>query len=267
MNADWFDGVARDLARGMPRRNAVRVMAGAAVFTLFGLRGRAGTGEHSGGHQPDPGCPDGIRSFYRPDCPNPVPKQNYTPGVNGCGPEGGVFGTGVNAVPNSPLGIANFTSACNGHDVGYGICNRPKKDTDDQFLTDMVQTCVSSYGGGGVFGSIAAVACFKAALTYHDAVANLGGAAYQAGQEAACDCCECKGATGNCLRVRQYRILKERVAVFCNFLQNNPGFQPTAPLAIAGASLGMSYTYTVSEMNALMPTCVTLNALITQSAS
>ena len=117
MTPNWFDGLARDVARGMPRRNAIRLIAGTFALAAFGIRWRPGTAwgvERRLAQDPD--C-DGIRTFYRPDCPNPVPKQNYTPSVNGCGPEGGVFGTGINAVPNSPLGVANFTSACDGHDI------------------------------------------------------------------------------------------------------------------------------------------------------
>jgi hypothetical protein len=266
MNTTWFDRLARDVARGMPRRNAIRLIAGAFVLTVFGIRRRPGTvwGAERALAQ-DQDC-DGIRTLYYPECPHPVPKQNYQSGVNGCGPEGGVFGTGINAVPNSPLGIANFTSACDGHDRGYGTCNRPKKDTDDQFLRDMQSTCISTYGGGGLFGAVAMVQCFKAAQTYHDAVSKLGEAAFKAGQEAACDCCECKGSGGaKCLNPRQYRILKERVVVFCKFLQANPSFQPTGPLQLAGVSAGNFYQYSVGEQNALIPVCTELNALIEQT--
>ena len=264
MNSNWFDWLARDVARGMRRRDAIRLMAGTAAVALFGSperpEGMRGAERHPG---PDPDC-DGFRWAYYPGCANPVPKQNYKSGVNGCGPEGGVFGTGINAVPNSPYYGADFTPACNGHDEGYGTCNRPKQTTDDQFLKDMQATCAGAYGGGGVINSIALMQCRNAATTYHKAVSKLGQDAYDAGQAAACDCCECKGSGGKCMSVRQYRILQERVVVFCKFLQANPGFQPTKPLSLAGASPGKSYTFTAAEMAALIPTCTNLNALINQ---
>lgn len=265
MNANWFDGLAREVARGMPRREVIRLLAGTTVLALFGFRARAGgiVGAKSAPAQ-DPGC-DGIRTFYRPDCPNPVPKQNYTPSVNGCGPEGGVFGTGVNAVPNSPFNLANFTSACDGHDRGYGTCNRPKEVTDRQFLDDMKATCASQYSGGGLFSSIGLTQCRGAAQTYYKAVSDLGADAYQAGQAAACDCCECKGSGGGkCMNVLQYRLLQERVVVFCKFLEANPGYQPPPQGTKIAGSPGYFYTYTAAEANALIPVCTSLMQLINQ---
>jgi len=265
MNANWFDRLARDVARGMSRRETVRLLVGTTALAVFGswLRPRRVVGARSGLAQ-DPDC-DGFRTPYRPDCLNLVPKLNYTPTVNGCGPEGGVFGTGINAVPNSPLYLADFTEACNGHDRGYGTCNRPKEVTDTQFLVDMYTTCANKYSGSGVFGAILLVQCFQAAQTYHDAVSNLGDDAYKAGQEAACDCCECKGTGGKCMTVIQYRRLQERVVVFCMFLQANPGFQPPAQgLQLAGASKGHTYKYTAAEVNALTPVCKSLTQLINQ---
>jgi hypothetical protein len=264
MNSNWFDWLARDIARGMRRRDAVRLMAGTAVVALFESSGRPSWIRGADRHVAlDPDC-DGFRWPYYDGCVNPVPKLNYTPSVNGCGPEGGVFGTGINAVPNSPYVGANFTQACNGHDEGYGTCNKPKSETDEQFLKDMQAVCAGAYGGGGAINSIALMQCRNAATTYYKAVSTIGDDAYKAGQEAACDCCECKGAGGKCLNVPQYRMLQERVVVFCKFLQANPNFQPTQPLSIAGSGTGNAYHYSVGEMQALIPVCTNLLALISQ---
>jgi hypothetical protein len=265
MNANWFDRLARDVARGMSRREAVSLLVGTTALAVFGswVRPVRSWAARSGLAQ-DPDC-NGIRSFYRPDCPKLVPKQNYTPSVNGCGPEGGVFGTGINAVPNSPLFLADFTSACDGHDKGYGTCNRPKDVTDRQFLHDMYTTCGNQYPGSGMFNTMLRIQCKHAAQNYHKAVSDLGEDAYKAGQAAACDCCECEGAGGKCMTVRQYRVLQERVIVFCKYLKSNPPPPPAGQgLQIPGANPGKFYQFTAAEMNALIPVCVSLSELIDQ---
>lgn len=125
MNALWFDRLAREVARGMSRRDLLGLLLGTTATALFGswLLPRRAWGAGSAAAA-DPDC-DGIRTLYYPGCPKKIPKQNYTPTENGCGPEGGVFGTGINAVPNSPMYLADFTEPCNDHDTGYGTCNRP----------------------------------------------------------------------------------------------------------------------------------------------
>ena len=199
MNATWFDRLARDVARGMSRREAIRLVAGSTAMAVFGswLWPSRGLRTPSGLTQ-DSGCKD-IRTFYRPDCKNPVPKQNFKAPINGCGPEGGVFGSGINAVPNSPLYLANFEPACNTHDVGYSTCNRPQDVTDRQFYHDMYGICGTTYPGSGMFDTILRIQCKNAAGNYHKAVSTLGKDAHQAGQAGACDCCEeCQGGGAKC---------------------------------------------------------------------
>ncbi len=199
MNATWFDRLARDVARGMSRREAVRLVAGSAAMAVFGAWLRPSRGLRiPGGVAQDSGCKD-IRSFYRPECKNPVPKLNFTAPVNGCGPEGGVFGSGINAVPNSPLYLANFQPACNTHDVGYSTCNRPQDVTDRQFYHDMLAICGTTYPGSGMFDTMLRIQCKNVAGNYHKAVSELGKDAHQAGQAGACDCCEeCPGGAVKC---------------------------------------------------------------------
>ncbi len=142
---------------------------------------------------------DGTRTFYRADCQKTIPKLKYTAGCNGCGPEGGVFGTGINAVPNTPLYLANFQPACNTHDVGYSTCNRTKEDTDYQFLVDMNVICNNEYPGSGMFDTLLLSDCKYAATTFYVAVKDGGVDAYKAGQAGACDCCdECPGGAPKC---------------------------------------------------------------------
>ena len=200
MNATWFDRLARDVARGMSRREAVRLVAGATATAVFGSwLGPSWAMRAGGGVVQDPEC-SGTRTFFRPDCKHPVPKKNYKAQVNGCGPEGGVFGTGINAVPNSPLYLADFTPACNGHDEGYSTCNRPKDVTDRKFYHSMLSTCGNEYPGLGMFDTLLRVQCKHVATNYHTAVSTLGGDAFKAGQAGACDCCdECPGGAEKCV--------------------------------------------------------------------
>lgn len=137
----------------------------------------------------DPGC-TGIRTFYREGCSNPVPKLNHTPKVNGCGPQ-----NGFNPAPQTPLGLATFTPACDEHDRGYGSCNRPKAVTDTRFLADMKAICAGP--GTPVMGFVMNVLlyqCIRNAEIFYTAVSELGDDPYKEGQAEACECCdECAG--------------------------------------------------------------------------
>ena len=129
----------------------------------------------------------------------------------------------------------------------------------------MYAACSSQHSGSGMVSSMLRIQCKHAAHTYHDAVSNLGDDAYAAGQAAACDCCECKGTGGKCMTVLQYRVLQERVVVFCKFLQANPSFQPPPQgFKLAGSGQGIFYQYTAAELNALIPVCTSLTQLINQ---
>jgi hypothetical protein len=144
---------------------------------------------------PDPGCA-GIRTFYRAGCSKPVPKLNPKFPVNGCGPQ-----NGFNPVPQVPLYIADFSVACDGHDRGYGTCNRPKAVTDNKFLQDMKAICA---GGGtaspGLFESLLMIQCISNAEIYYAVVSSKrGDDPYKDGQSEGCDCCdECPGGGSKC---------------------------------------------------------------------
>jgi hypothetical protein len=191
---DWFDRLARKSAGSMSRRDAVGWFSGATLLALFG---RSVTVRSAFAARPtpptDPGC-NGTRTFYRKGCAKPIPKLNYKPPVNGCGPQ-----NGFNPVPQTPLYMASFTPACDEHDRGYGTCNRPKELTDQQFLSDMYDICIASYPVTGLYTLTAFLQCTRSAEIYYLAVSVKGDDPYADGQSNGCDCCdECPGGSAKC---------------------------------------------------------------------
>lgn len=180
----WFDELARAVASDVSRRRALSLLAGATAATVTGslVRPRRAPGAVASAAS-DPGCTS-IRTPYKPDCPKHVPKLNYRPSFNGCGPQ-----NGVNVVPNNPLGIGNFRAACNGHDVCYGTCNSGKDTCDREFLTAMVASCAQKYPGNGLFDSVGRAYCLQYARIYYTAVSVGGAGAYETAQAEGCDCC------------------------------------------------------------------------------
>jgi len=179
----------------MTRRDAVGFAAGTTVMAILASWARPSWALSAAPvPPPDPGCA-GTRTFYRAGC-NAVPKLNPKFPVNGCGPQ-----NGVNPVPQVPLYIADFSVACDGHDRGYGTCNRPKDVTDNKFLQDMKTICK---GPGtpltGLFESFLMMQCISNAEIYFAAVSSeLGDDPYKAGQSEGCDCCdECPGGGSKC---------------------------------------------------------------------
>jgi hypothetical protein len=197
---DWFDRLARTAAGSMSRRDAVGLFAGTTVMAILGSWVRPSRAFSAGrGQGKDPGC-SGTRTFYRADCAKKVPKLNYKPPVNGCGPQ-----NGVNLVPQTPLFVATFTPACDEHDRGYGTCNRPKEVTDKKFLDDMKTICAGPGGPvSGLFMNLLMIQCIRNAEIYYTAVSQLGDDPYKEGQAEGCDCCEeCQvgrnaGSTATC---------------------------------------------------------------------
>ena len=110
-------------------------------------------------------------------CPERIPDYDYTLTTNGCGPEGGVN------VPGRIWG-ADFASACNGHDVCYGTCNRKKKYCDDEFHLDLRAACAAQG-----WATYLLTNCTEIAGVYYSAVALGGGDAYAKAQNDACECC------------------------------------------------------------------------------
>jgi len=203
---DWFDRLARAAARNrtagvdegrgnVSRRDAVGFFAGTTAMAILGSWAMPRRAFSASPGRGDPGC-SGIRTFYKAGCAKPVPKlAPYRPAVNGCGPQ-----NGFNPVPQAPLFIANFSSACDGHDRGYGTCNVPKEVTDAKFLEDMKAICA---GPGtpvsGLFMSLLELQCVRNAEIFYTAVSELGDDPYKEGQAEGCDCCEeCPGGGVKC---------------------------------------------------------------------
>jgi hypothetical protein len=192
---NWFDRLARRAAGGgMSRRDAVGIFAGTTAMAILGSLVKPGSASGATHTQGDSGC-SGKRKPYTEGCPKPVPKNDYKPGENGCGPQ-----KGFDPVPDRPLNVANFNSACNGHDRGYGTCNVPKETTDKLFLGDMVMICVNQYPITGPESATGLYQCTRAAELYYQGVKELGGTPYKDGQSEGCDCCEgeCAGGTIKC---------------------------------------------------------------------
>ena len=184
----WFDRLARAAATKTSRRETFRLTAGVAAGAVVASWIRPSLSVAA-----DPDC-SGTRTFYSEGCAKPVPKQNYTPPFNGCGPE-----NGVNLVPNSPLGVATFTTACNKHDICYSTCNSNKLSCDSNFFDNMSAICSAEYPGSGVVDGLGRAYCLNLARIYAAAVIGGGGSAYKAAQAGACDCCDdCPGAKPMC---------------------------------------------------------------------
>jgi len=184
-----FDRLARTLARDMSRRQTLRLAAGATATAVFGSWLHPRWGVAAG----DPGCA-GTRTSYSEGCAKPVAKLNYTAPFNGCGPE-----NGVNIVPNSPLGVANFYEACKGHDICYGTCNSNKDSCDSNFFDAMKAICIKDYPGSGLFDAVGRSYCLQLARDYTTAVSLFGANAYKTGQTEGCDCCsDCPSGTPMC---------------------------------------------------------------------
>ena len=124
-------------------------------------------------------CPEEITDLAH--CPDRV--QRSEPTVNGCGGEG---------VPPAITNFlnrfkeANFTPACNAHDVCYGRCRETQERCDDLILKDLQAICRATYGlddfeHRGV--------CLSQARQYYRAVSTTGRKFYEQAQRDFCRCC------------------------------------------------------------------------------
>lgn len=129
-------------------------------------------------------------------------RENYTPSVNGCGPQWLIDKTGALEVYNNPMAYTaaglfgdgcNFKPACDTHDVGYGSCQVSKTNTDRQFLFDLQAACDSCYDTSNPLNASAWAGCMAFAGQFWDAVKTYGDSPYQTAQEEACECEECPG--------------------------------------------------------------------------
>ncbi|GHT33310.1 hypothetical protein FACS189434_07130 [Bacteroidia bacterium] len=110
-------------------------------------------------------------------CPSPIavssclnkPSQYYQAklAANGCGSANGI------KIPD-----LIFKKACDIHDIGYGTLGKPKEVTDEQFLENMIKSCVSVFGKNKALLSN----CVKDAKLYFWAVKTYGKEAYNDAQ-------------------------------------------------------------------------------------
>ena len=107
-----------------------------------------------------------------------VPKPDYKPTANGCGPKGG-------PKVSDTFGKASFLEACNAHDICYGTCKSDRDACDERFGKQLRAACKSAYRKN----TKNRAACLETADSYHDAVVALGGFAYDDAQSEACQCC------------------------------------------------------------------------------
>ena len=116
----------------------------------------------------------------------PTPGFNPAEHFNGCGPGDTPIGA---LVPNNPnfIACATFRDACNQHDIGYSTCNKPKKETDSEFLQNMLAACDC------ISDPDQRASCEDNANLYYLAVSNFGDGAYNDAQGEACTC-QCLGA-------------------------------------------------------------------------
>jgi len=214
-----FDELARAIAMGISRRQAVKLAAAALVagsLPSWALRPSRALAAHPVENCPCPwpNCPPapdpitvGCENNYNGGFPGSTQTTTWTPSCqfavasgqtihyNGCGPEKGIdIGPLHNLEPpDHPLGLANFEMACDAHDCCYGTCQTEKATCDSDFLNSLLDACAAS--ATNLLAAIAAIFCDQIALLYYAAVAAGGEAAYNDAQGQACVCCDCQGCT------------------------------------------------------------------------
>jgi RHS repeat-associated protein len=121
---------------------------------------------------------------------NPINASDYyglEATSNGCGPND----WRNKFVPNRPLGLINFTSACNTHDKCYATCGADKGKCDQNFYDDMRLLCYRKYGWNSVkpappiYGNLQNT-CDSLAHAYFQAVSRYGQGPYNEGQKGCC---------------------------------------------------------------------------------
>jgi hypothetical protein len=143
------------------------------------------------------------------ECPcGKEPVQSSAPNEpNGCGPEGW-----FDPIPDVPLGLIDFTEACNGHDTCYGECGgkdkNHKNQCDEGFKNSMILACNWTYENclsvnpeifedeecqynltqEDIMIEQSRQTCLRLAHTYYEAVSNRGCGFYKSAQEEACTC-------------------------------------------------------------------------------
>ena len=209
-----FDRLALAAAAGLSRRQLAKLTAGLALGALvpqfaWARRPGARIADKTRGACPPQSraeCSAGwLRGDWAHGCTHPVAK-GVASNFNGCGPEAGIpisvfdheFARG-DFIPDNPLYLGHFFTACQGHDCCYGQCGSDKARCDADFLGKMRAACDEHWSAKTIAESIVysqmAALCYAVADAYYSAVSTTqtGVDAYDAGQKAVCDCCvDCK---------------------------------------------------------------------------
>lgn len=179
MNSEEFDAFTREITSNMSRRK-VLVYLGRVLVAALGVRWIFGLGRLKVGaqHHCFPVMDNGhcIKGMYKRR------KPDFEPTYNGCGSKG----VTEKIVPNRFF-AADFTPACNKHDLCYSDCYRTKKECDREFYDDLVAVCRQTYSSG--WEAIPRELCEIAAWGYYQAVNQFGNRFWAAAQVKGCQCC------------------------------------------------------------------------------
>lgn len=191
-----FDNFVRSVGSQESRRDMLKVSFFGMLSAVLGPLGikeaRAAADCLCGRELYDPQTqcctPTGIQTKHPiadlTRCPNRVPHPGYTCVPNGCGAANGA------AFPGS-FGAASFLNCCNGHDCCWGTCNGDRNGCDNAFLACLQASCDAAYPPNSIPNRIRNSSCRATASGYFSGVQTdtWGTPAYNAAQQAACDCC------------------------------------------------------------------------------
>ena len=121
-------------------------------------------------------------------CANKVQNPNYVPTMNGCGPAG--WKALITSNLSNPPGGADFTGACNTHDLCYEGCGNIKDNCDINFRNDMWRACEFKYIGRDPLSMARLKICTDFAKSYYTLVSVAGQSPYNAAQVNSCVCCK-----------------------------------------------------------------------------
>ena len=182
-----IDTLTRVIATPAPQRSTWRAVATTAQAGFWAMIGRSLLQPESAFASStfDPAVSPGCLIINNDgSCPSNTKKREQpgnVPTMNGCGPEGGTI-----KIPQG-YGSADYTGACNGHDVCYEECFTSQDTCDENFRDAMYESCAAAYPG--LLNSMLRFGCYERAYAYYQAVSQFGDDAWIAAQYKACECC------------------------------------------------------------------------------
>ena len=226
-NEPSFDTFAKAVATPCSRRHMLRLIIGGALAAVTGCTPHPS--HKSVGMLPQPmtgsspcpprqhSLPSDCKGIRVPAYPNSQGSESCWHGTlvqhapstcNGCGPgkKGAPSENKYPILDKLPKTIgANFTPACNEHDVCYGTCGRDKSDCDTAFLRGMLAACQDLALGpalrddGQLTTGTTVTTCLSYAYAYYSVVSLKGQDAFDTAQEQGCECCLCpEGCNAPC---------------------------------------------------------------------